>query len=404
MYRKFCNRIYIKEFLFAGSVTPLISSSNKKRKKPTEATEVGRPKKQRKLDFVQGESVLELTDHDYFKTRSLTECIENKHDIRDIHSENMELKAKQLRLENVKGNDDKFKFYTNLPNYQIFKALVDYLKTRTKPSGLVYWRGQETSTTSSQRARGGPDRKFEFEEEFFITLVKLKTGNFNEDLAHTFDTSPATISRIFTTWINFLSKELKVLFEMQVNSDEKAECFTSFDDLKVIIDCTELMVQRASNLDARKKTFSNYKHHDTVKFMVGLSPNLAVNYVSQAWGGRASDKHITLESETFVNGLFRGESVMADRGFNVTNDMKKKGVKLLIPEFKGRDRPQITRQEAERSEYISKARIHVERIIQRIKTFYFLERVVRLNMLDIIEQIFTVCAYLTNFQMPIIKK
>lgn len=235
-------------------------------------------------------------------------------------------------------------------------------------------------------------------KSFFIVLVKLKTGNFNEDLAQTFGTSPSHISSIFSTWINFLCVELKLLFEMQNNEHEK------FDDLKIVIDCTELMVQRASNLDARKKTFSNYKHHDTVKFMVGVSPSLAVNFVSQAWGGRASDKHITLESDAFMNGLSAGDCVMADRGFNIGNDLKKKGVKLLIPEFKGRDRPQMTSQEAHRSEYISRARIHVERIIQRIKTFYLLERVIRLNMQDLVEQIFTVCAYLTNFQMPIIKK
>ena len=33
-----------------------------------------------------------------------------------------------------------------------------------------------------------------------------------------------------------------------------------------------------------------------------------------------------------------------------------------------------------------------------------LERVIRLNMQDLVEQIFTVCAYLTNFQLPVIIK
>ena len=94
---------------------------------------------------------------------------------------------------------------------------------------------------------------------------------------------------------------------------------------------------------------------------------------------------------------------MADRGFTITNDLKKKGISLLIPDFKGHDRTQITASESARSEYISKARIHVERVIQRIKTFYLLERVIKLNMQDLVEQIFTTCAYLTNFQLPIIK-
>ena len=162
-----------------------------------------------------------------------------------------------------------------------------------------------------------------------------------------------------------------------------------------------LLRKRSSDLDSRKKTFSNYKHHDTVKFLVGLSPSLAVNYVSKAWGGRASDKHITINSDGLMDCLHSGDSVMVDI---ISKDLEELGVHLLMPEFKGRDRMQFSANEAARSEYISRARIHIERIIQRIKTFHFLDRVIRLNMQDIVEQIFLVCAYLTNFQLPIVKR
>ena len=222
--------------------------------------------------------------------------------------------------------------------------------TWTNGGGLCYWKGKMTGSGSNGNRRG-PERKLTFEEE-----------------------------------------------------SDKAECYEAFKNLRVVLDCTELMTQRSSNLEARKKTFSNYKHYDSAKFLVGISPNLTVNFVSKAWGGRASDKLITLKSSSLMESLEDGDAVMADRGFNVAADFKKKGVQLLIPDFKGRDRAQISQKEASRSEYISKARIHVERVIQRIKTFYFLERTVRLNMHDIIEQVFTVCAYLTNFQMPVVRK
>jgi hypothetical protein len=57
-----------------------------------------------------------------------------------------------------------------------------------------------------------------------------------------------------------------------------------------------------------------------------------------------------------------------------------------------------------RSENISKVRIHVERAIQRIKTFHILDGGEKLPMKDIAEQIFTICAYLVNLQSPIVKK
>jgi hypothetical protein len=44
----------------------------------------------------------------------------------------------------------------------------------------------------------------------------------------------------------------------------------------------------------------------------------------------------------------------------------------MMPSFKGTERTQMTSSESIRSENIYKVRIHVERAIQRIKTFHIL--------------------------------
>ena len=94
---------------------------------------------------------------------------------------------------------------------------------------------------------------------------------------------------------------------------------------------------------------------------------------------------------------------MSDRGFNLSKEFEERGVQLIIPNFKGRDRSQLSKEECQYSETIAKSRIHVERIIQRIRTFHILKGVASLTTKDNMEQIFTVCAYLTNCQSPIIK-
>ena len=38
--------------------------------------------------------------------------------------------------------------------------------------------------------------------------------------------------------------------------------------------------------------WSNYKSHSTVKFLVGITPNGAISYISDCYGGRATDKYI----------------------------------------------------------------------------------------------------------------
>ena len=72
--------------------------------------------------------------------------------------------------------------------------------------------------------------------------------------------------------------------------------------------------------------------------------------------------------------------------------------------FKGTGRTQLTSSKIIRSENIYKVRIHVERAIQRIKTFHLLDGEEKLPMKDIAEQIFAICAYLVNLQSPIVKK
>ena len=94
---------------------------------------------------------------------------------------------------------------------------------------------------------------------------------------------------------------------------------------------------------------------------------------------------------------------MADRGFDISDVLGDRGVKVTIPNFKGQGRSQLKEGEGKRSEKIAEARIHVERAIQRIKTHRILDREVRLSMAHLAEQIFIVCAYLVNFQTPILK-
>ena len=131
--------------------------------------------------------------------------------------------------------------------------------------------------------------------------------------------------------------------------------------------------------------------------MFGLSPNQTFNFVSKASGGRASDKHITLSSEDFIDALSHNAVIMADKGFNTAKELKEKGVNLVIPDFKGRNRSQMSAEEVAKCEKFSSCRIHIERIIQRIRTFYIFDRTMHISLQDITEQMFTVYAYLTNF-------
>ena len=64
-----------------------------------------------------------------------------------------------------------------------------------------------------------------------------------------------------------------------------------FCNCATIIDCFEVFMERLTNLNARAKTWSNYKHHNCVKFLISIAPLGAIIFISKGWG--VSDVHIT---------------------------------------------------------------------------------------------------------------
>lgn len=60
----------------------------------------------------------------------------------------------------------------------------------------------------------------------------------------------------------------------------------------VIIDCFEIFIEKPFSLETASRTWSNYKHHHTIKFLIGISPQGVIMFISNAYGGRASDKFL----------------------------------------------------------------------------------------------------------------
>ena len=136
----------------------------------------------------------------------------------------------------------------------------------------------------------------------------------------------------------------------------------------IIIDCFEIFIDRPSNLLARAQTFSYYNHHNTVKVLIGITPQGSVCFVSKAWGGRISDKYLT-EHCGMLKNLRPGDLVMADRGFTIEKNLSLYQTKLAIPAFtKGKS--QLDPISVEKTRGIANVHIHVERVIGLLRQKY----------------------------------
>ena len=64
--------------------------------------------------------------------------------------------------------------------------------------------------------------------------------------------------------------------------------------------------------------FNNYKHHTTLKGLIGTSPGGAVTFISPLYTGSISDREIVLRSR-LLDLLFdlSNDSVMAEKGFTI---------------------------------------------------------------------------------------
>ena len=324
----------------------------------------------------------------------------------EVKNENEILLSRQFSLDKIKDDDSAILFYTGFPSYKPLMSFFKYIEPKLEK--MQYWKGERLIKGSQpcqedeNRKKPGPSRKLSFLDGFLLVLMRLKAGLFVQDLTDRFGVSISSVSRICITWINLLYFELKDILpfpSQELVRKNMPEEFAEFASTRIILDCTELFIQRPSAMLAQSETWSDYKHHNTWKLLVGVTPNGQVSFLSDLWGGRVSDKQITRESGVLAL-LYSGDNVMVDRGFDI-RDILPDGVMLNMPPFlAGRD--QLTATETEETMTTASVRIHVERAIGRIKTYHILDGCLPNTLSPYATQIATVCGLLTNFLPPLL--
>ena len=106
--------------------------------------------------------------------------------------------------------------------------------------------------------------------------------------------------------------------------------------------------------------------------LLGIAPQGIVSFVSECWGGRVSDKHLT-EQCGILKKLLPGDVVLADRGFDIAESVAMMQAQLHIPALtKGKQ--QLSAMEVESTRKIANVRIHVERVIGCVRQKYSILR------------------------------
>ncbi|XP_055999711.1 uncharacterized protein LOC125664666, partial [Ostrea edulis] len=295
------------------------------------------------------------------------------------------------------ANDDKTRFYTGLPSFAVFMWLFNFL--RPKAEKMKYWSGPSTDKSSDRkRASAG---SLDLIDQLFAVLIRLRIRLLTSDIAERFQISEGTFSKYFSTWICLPWQELKCLNPFPsrdiIQRTMPSLFKTKYPSARVIIACTEILIQKPSSPDNQSLTFSNYKHHTTAKFLIGISPSGVITFVSDGWPGKTSERELAISSG-LIELLEENDSVMADKGFTIRDVLNKKKCKLNIPPYRG-SAQQFSTDEVFETQEIASLRIHVERSIGRVLKNHIFDGVMPLTLKPLLTKMFQVACWLTNFDV-----
>ena len=313
----------------------------------------------------------------------------------DLHNATTDMEQLQKDVEYLRCsysvsslNENVLRLKTGLPK-KVFWILANYA-ARFRDSVNYYY--------------GWKVEGVKFEDQFLITLMKLRQNYTNLHLAQLFSCSETTISNIVLTFLHLLHyilfKDLMATFPSRnKNKTCSPSSFLPFPNCRIVIDCTDVEIAIPKMMNLQRATYSSYRSMNSLKALVGVAPNGAITYISKLYPGSVSDKKI-VEGCGILTHFLAGDLILADKGFLI-EDIVPIGVSVNIPLFL--QHRKFTRSEASATKEIAKCRIHVERANARLKDFKILS-FIPAWLRSHADKIFQLVGALGNFQLPVIKE
>ena len=197
-------------------------------------------------------------------------------------------------------NDEKlFHFYTRISSFTVLMAMFN----------LVSAAISETPQSKLSKFRC-----------CILTLMKLQlhVNASNYDLGFRFGVSASTISQVLSKWIEAMNVHLSFLITWPDHTGIQKTmpfCFRPSHGLSFafVIDCFKLYIEKHPILVAKSCTWSQYKHHNTAKYLIRITPQRVISSISNGRRDRVSDIHI-VENSGYLDNLLPGDVVRCRQG------------------------------------------------------------------------------------------
>ena len=213
--------------------------------------------------------------------------------ISSLKEENSQLKLEQknlrdslsgkcninMRYDNLKSQE--FKYYTGF-SAGTFNVIYEFLV----PVDVPFEYSKNVSSL----------RNLTMKDQLLFVLIKLRQNFDFKHLSRLFGISPQDCSVIFSNWINFMFYRfgsVPIWPDRSVIIEKMPQKFKNeFPTTLVIIDGTEVKIQRPSSLTKQSQFYSDYKSCTTLKGLVGVDPRGSIIFASMLFSGSISDNDI----------------------------------------------------------------------------------------------------------------
>lgn len=308
--------------------------------------------------------------------------------------------VESVKQSKIKNN---FKYYTGFV-YTQFLCILNFLVPNLKHNELPF---KMKKTISSAM-------KMKIEDQLLLVLMKLRLNLQFHHLGNLFNLSPQDTGAIFREWINYMFYRFGSVplwpARSTIISMMPRQFREDFPKTMIILDGTEIKLEKPSALRSQSQFYSDYKSCTTLKGLVGVDPRGSFIFISMLFTGGTSDNYITEKSGLLemmkrlldCGHLQKGDGVMVDKGFLIKEEIEKLGLELVIPPFASATE-QMSPSDVSLTQKIAKHRIHVERAISRVKKFKIVDHRVDISLFPCINQIWFCCCFLTGF-MPLLIK
>lgn len=238
--------------------------------------------------------------------------------------------------------------------------------------------------------------------DVFLVLRKIRHNETLQILGDSFGISRGRAGKIFCECVKKIAEVLKPFIywpePKYIKYNLPLQFKHKFRNVQVIIDCFEISVRKPLKVLDQALTWSSYKHSNTVKYLIAATPDGMIIFISKGFTGRITDTEI-IKRSGFLDFIKNNTEVLADRGFkDIAGDIMSKGGILIKPPSTKAGFV-YTAEEAKMCKTVAAIRIHIERVIGRIRNFAFLKpqnSLLESNRVYLLEYAVTIASAICN--------